>query len=552
LGEKLVVRDYGHLRHQTARFLMFYALLSSINAAQDQKCHVEGQVFSVTGLPLKRTTVRLEAASQSNQSNFANYTVSTDNEGKFSLEDITPGTYILSAERAGYLRRYYGAKSTAAGATQIKLDAGKEMTDIRFQMTPQGMIFGKVMDDEGEPLPSFAINAMRWVFVNGNKLLRVTGIQTSQADGTFVMGNLPAGRYSITAQSENNSFRYEVPGNKKPMEVYLKTYFPNASDTASATPVDVAPGAEVRGIEIRVRHGRVFDISGRFQNPGGAPVLSWANLELTPKDMTGIFNQRVGVTNGKADVFQFKNVPPGAYVIKTRATGADHRGLLARYEVVVDDRNLENLVVPLMPEVEIKGTIKSESGAVGKVSIQFRNSQGASSGNAEPAPDGTFRMQGVIPDVVRLDVFGLTGNTYAKTVRFEGRDVRGKELDLSAVGGGTMEIVVSPNGAEVTGVVRDADGKPVPDAVVQICVRDDVRFMPADLSGAFDFKGLPPGDYKVFAWEDDGDGVVTVADFRRSFESKASVLKLEEKGREKVEVVVIGKDAMDVEAGKIR
>lgn len=543
------------------RFSILLALCAGLGPAQEQKCRVEGQVVSLAGLPLKKAMVRLEAASQMRQSNFANYAVSSDDEGKFAFEEVTPGTYILSAEHPGYLRRYYGSKSTTAGATQIKLDAGQPINDLVLKLTPQGMIFGKVADEDGEPLSNFSVTAFRWIFSNGKKVLQATAGQSSQADGSFVMGNLPVGRYIVTAQSENNSYRFDQAGSRKPMEAYFKTYFPNAADVASAAPIDVAAGAQVRGIEIRVRRGRVFEISGRFQNALGGQVLNWANLELTPKDMIGLSNQRVGVTHGTAESFAFSNVPPGTYVIKTKATaagGQDPRGLprltnlVAHFEVTLDDRNLENLLVPLLPEVEIRGTVKGSD--LTKVSIQFHNSQGSPCGNADATPEGTFRMQAVLPDVVHVDVFGLMGNTYIQAIRFEGGDVKGKDLDLTSGRGGEMEIVLSPDGAEVTGVVRDADGKPVPGAAVQICETVDRvgKLALADQSGKYDFKGLAPGDYRIFAWEDDGDGVVTDPDFRKSFESKAASVTLAEKAHESIDAVLVAKDAMDVEAGKIR
>jgi hypothetical protein len=74
----------------------------------------------------------------------------------------------------------------------------------------------------------------------------------------------------------------------------------------------------------------------------------------------------------------------------------------------------------------------------------------------------------------------------------------------------------------------------------------------ADQNAAFDVKGLAPGDYKVFAWEDDGDGVITDPGFRKSFGSQAAVVKLDEKSRESVAAAVITKEAMEVEAAKIR
>ena len=58
------------------------------------------------------------------------------------------------------------------------------------------MIFGKVIDDDGEPVPGASIQCQRWVFINGKRQLRPLGYGSSQADGTFVIGGLAAGRFT--------------------------------------------------------------------------------------------------------------------------------------------------------------------------------------------------------------------------------------------------------------------------------------------------------------------------------------------------------------------
>ncbi len=539
------------------RFLLISALFASSMAAQEQKCRVEGQVLSISGAPLKKATLRLQAASQMSQSNFLNYSVSTDNEGKFFFEGITPGAYILSCERTGYLRQYYGTKNPSAGAMQMKLDAGQEMKDLVFKLIPQGMIFGKLVDDDGDPLPGFPVRASRWMFVNGKRQLQVVANSSSQADGTFILGNLAAARYYLSAESRDAMLAGgELSGNNTPQESYLKTYFPSALDAASAALVDVAPGAELRGVEIHVRRGRAFDIRGRVE---GAPNNT--ALLLTPKSTLGNprLEQKVAFITGQSKAFGFKNVTPGTYIIETQNAPAGSTKLVARLELTVSDQNLENVVVPLTPALEIKGGVKTEgddkTATPARPGVNLRDLADSSyGGGAETESDGKFSIQGVFPSTFRVNVYNLPDNVYVKSMTFAGQDVNGKDLDLTSGAGGEMQILLSPNGAEVTGIVRDADGKPVPAAVVQFIAKDGeiAKTTTTDQNGAFDEKGLAPGDYQVFAWEDREDGIISDPDFRKSFESKSTAVKLAEKSRENIEPVLITKGAMEVEAAKIR
>jgi Carboxypeptidase regulatory-like domain len=560
------------------RFLLISAFLASSIAAQEQKCRVEGQVISLAGAPLKKATLRLQSTGPQNQNTTpTNYTASSDNEGKFLFEEVTAGTYILSAQRTGYINQTYGAKSPGSGMTPLKLDGGQVMKDLVFKLVPQGMIFGRVVDDDGDPLPNFTVQTSRWGYVNGKKQMQMMGNTNSQADGSFVIGNLRSGRYYLSADSRNNNFTYGVdrPGSRKPEESYLKTYFPNVLDAASAALVDVAEGAEVRGVEIHVRRGRVYEVRGRIDSGPSGP--KYASLMLIPKGGAGNYlDRRQAQVQGKDGEFQFKSVTPGAYILQSQFAQAESKDptgeytkstpLVARLEVTVADQNIENLVVPLTPGPEIKGVFKTEgtdpapqSAAAQKAppSIQFRPtddpmSPGVAYANAND--DGTFRMQGVTPSVVRVTVYGLPETTYVKSITFGGQDVNGKDLDLTSGSGGSMEVVISPNGAKVTGTVRDADGKPVPSAIVQICAKSGelAKSANTDQNGAFDVKGLAPGEYKTFAWEDRGDGIITDPDLRKAFESKATVVKLSEKSRENIEPLLITKEAMEVEASKIR
>jgi len=135
-----------------------------------------------------------------------------------------------------------------------------------------------------------------------------------------------------------------------------------------------------------------------------------------------------------------------------------------------------------------------------------------------------------------------------------GQELKGRELDLTSGNGGEMEIVLSPNGAEVTGTVRDGDGKAVAGAIVQIVDKDGPSDKTAnsDQNGSFDLKGLAPGEYQVFAWQDRGEETISDPDFRKSFDGSSLSIRVAEKSRENVDLSLITKDAMDAAAAKLQ
>src|SRR6202011_1002761 len=85
----------------------------------------------------------------------------------------------------------------------------------------------------------------------------------------YRVANLSPGRYYVETSSQKLMAMQagtERPATKGPEEGFIPTYYPNAADAASSSPVDVGPGAEVRGIDMRLRKARVFKVEGRILN----------------------------------------------------------------------------------------------------------------------------------------------------------------------------------------------------------------------------------------------------------------------------------------------
>ena len=57
--------------------------------------------------------------------------------------------------------------------------------------------------------------------------------------------------------------------------------------------------------------------------------------------------------------------------------------------------------------------------------------------------------------------------------------------------------------------------------------------------GKFRFQEIPPGDYKLFAWEDIETGAWENAEFMRPYESRGRAVRVSENGKEEVQLNVI-------------
>jgi hypothetical protein len=82
-------------------------------------------------------------------------------------------------------------------------------------------------------------------------------------------------------------------------------------------------------------------------------------------------------------------------------------------------------------------------------------------------------------------------------------------VDLTSGGAGPLELVLSTDGATVEGTIQDSKSRPTASVVVALVPdapnREKYHLYKnatTDNTGAFSFKAVPPGSYKIFAWEE--------------------------------------------------
>ena len=73
------------------------------------------------------------------------------------------------------------------------------MKSLSIIMTPQGVIAGKVLDQDGDPVAMVQVQVMRYSYARGRKQLQPTGTASTNDLGEYRVGNLAPGRYYISA-----------------------------------------------------------------------------------------------------------------------------------------------------------------------------------------------------------------------------------------------------------------------------------------------------------------------------------------------------------------
>jgi hypothetical protein len=114
-------------------------------AANETNNSVQGKVVQEPGgQGIRKVKVSLRRISGPRP---GDYEAITDETGQFKIEGVEPGGYWVQLERAGY-----AAERNTNRAKTIKVIVGEGMKDLVFHMQMAGVISGKIVDSDGDPL----------------------------------------------------------------------------------------------------------------------------------------------------------------------------------------------------------------------------------------------------------------------------------------------------------------------------------------------------------------------------------------------------------------
>jgi 5-hydroxyisourate hydrolase-like protein (transthyretin family) len=522
---------------KTALFL--FGLIPSLALAQvsdPAPAIIEGQVVSTTtGQPLRKVAMQLF---RRGETTFGLGVISamSDDNGRFKVENVAPGNYGLSGSRTGYVSE---SRFNTRSQT-IKLGPGQRLSDILIKLTPQGVIAGSVLDEDGDPIPSAQVILYR---ERGSRTqMRPDQASNADAEGHFVLTGVTPGRYYVAAYQFQSRFQIQRTLNPEPQENYVLTYYPGSLDAASAVALDIAPGSEFRSVDIRMRKARTFRISGKVANwPTDSPAFTLSLIRVGGSEINGPTSSPV-----RQDSFEFNNVLPGSYVIRGTPRAFNERTgesrllpVSCRFPVTVRDEDISGINIELRPATKISGIVRVEDGRVldSAPSIMFSPIDGDSMRTARPDRDGTFELTNLGPDQYRVGTSQLPKEMYLKSIRAGGQEFSPSLLDLTEGDPGEIQILLSPKAADIRGTVRDGKGDLVPSASVALWSKGDRPPVStiSDENGMFAIGSLPPDDYYIAA---QAQGDFGEPDPRPSSDALAHPLVLHEGSHETVDLTL--------------
>ena len=462
---------------------------------------IEGTVTNkITGAPIKQAHVIWMRAGSATPKDSSSIQGETDAGGRFAMQ-IEPGSYRLWVERLGFSRQAYGAHTADGDGTLLTVSPGQKVPELTIQMSPYGVIAGRVLDEDGDPIQGASVQVLRFSYATGRReLVPVHGTSTNDR-GEYRAFGLPAGHYFLLAA------RYDGP--------YAPLYYPGVLDFAAASEVSLPEGAEADGTDFQLQKFRVVTVRGRILSPEQDFAGSQLQVVLAHRDgdfasSTNRVSAKVNLATGR---FEFPDVAPGSYLI----VASQLYGKLAfGGRVALEIRNAlppDRLTVPLTSGFAIEGIVETVNGArLPSVTVELRPAEGLAMGDrpvATSSPTGRLRLAGVTPGVWDVIFGSLPERFCVQTATFNEMDLLHERLNVSAGARGEIHIVLADNCPLISGTVVGPDGQPHSATVVLAPVAPELRQSPLSYRavvtqdhGAFVFKGVHPGPYKLFALEE--------------------------------------------------
>jgi hypothetical protein len=508
--------------------------------------------------PLKKALIELIAESQNEG---GNYTAVSGPDGSFRVENISPGRYRMFVERTGY--REIDKHHRPTEGRVITFTAGQEIQDLVIRLQSAVVVEGRVTDEDGDPMPDSQVTVFHQTYISGRSHWEQAGAERTNDLGEYRIADLAAGSYfvsvtpppdfrSLIETSANTARNHPLP-DKPALTSYQTTYYPGARDRAQAAAIQLHAGEDFP-INFSLTPSPSLTIRGSVANlaPGAA-----ATITLESKDFNLVLN---GAEMHKDGSFEIRDVSPGAYTILANVDNSTVP-LVARQSLQVGD-NVEGLRLAPQPGGTIRGRLRLENSAVthpdlSQIFLLLRSADGDDSAlltiGASASPiakanaDGSLQWDSVPPGhyFVQISDASSLPDYFLKSVASGGRDLTDAAFQVNGAAT-SVDVLISARGATLEGIARNAKDEPVADAVVvavpepRFRVRlDHFRKATTDQSGHFTLRGLPPGSYTVFAWENVEGEAYYNPEFLRSYEGRGKALRVGEGDRASMQVQAI-------------
>ena len=416
---------------------------ASVVAAQPQgdvakRGSIQGEVVDrVSGAPLAHARVHVMSSDASEAE------AKTGADGRFELSPLPPGDYSLWVTKFGYVTSTAGRDATLRQkkAERVRVIAN-EPQRVRVALKRASVLLGRVLAPDGEPAEGTKIQLFRLPYPGAQPRPVDWQVETNDA-GEFRIPRVDAGTYLLMARP---SVRLPTSGDGS---VLAPTYYPSATSVAGATPIDVAEGATIAGLDIVLTEVKTTTVTGTVIDARGVPMVGgvmqvWADDNGVRVPVVGLPADSSGqIHDGGA--FRLR-LPAGEYWL----TASSPEGGIGSYAAdrPMSEEELKAMFAAVQQQLREQSGFASQRVTVGTEPVRDVTLQ------LEPpvAVRGRFVFEGRAPDpdavmYAQVDMAAPSGGNGCRELRSPGVDAEPNgAFELLLTPGTCVPDVIAPPG----------------------------------------------------------------------------------------------------------
>jgi hypothetical protein len=349
-------------------------------------------------------------------------------------------------------------------------------------MDPLGVVEGRVRFPDGRPAPRAT------VFLGALNV-------TADAGGHFRFEDVKPGQYLPRAAA--------APGDPKPEgEVWAATYFPSVTDRDGAESIRVATGL-LAVYDVRLRSVPARHIRGIVRDEAGRP----ANRVTVTLNSSAIVKPQIAETDENG-AFDFLALDGEWRLSAVRKDGEVERQGVT--QVTVARHDVENVEIRLALPFSVPVIVEREEppparGGARLPTVFLTRADGPSF--MRPSADV---IAGIYPGRYQIHTMAIMPGEYVESIRLGDAEVYAREFDIWD-GSLPIRITYKRGAPDIRGSVESGDGATVfmINADENLLIREGSRGVTAGRGGSFEFRGVRPGDYYVYAVDHSDAGIGT-------------------------------------------